>query len=287
MMAETWCGKTCADCEVRAEQKCPGCMYGPGRRLGGSCEIYRCCATKGHETCLTCTQHSSCGTYRRRLRMPEERRRQLEREAAEQMKMAQRAPIFGKWLWILFWLVVPSEIAGLMTNDTVAELLPGLYLAGRITGIVCSVAYALILLKLSEEEYRYRTAAICHLVNAAVSTLIVILGADGETWTLVLSLPVMALSLVAVYQEFMAHAAVLDGFDDAQAEQWRNLWNWYLGLSAATVLCLLLIVIVPVIGALAVLAAGIAMVVVEIMQMVYLYRTAQLFRRYPTETVPL
>lgn len=287
MMAETWCGKTCTDCEVRAKQECPGCMAGPGRRFGGSCGIYRCCASKGHETCLTCTQHSNCGTYRGRLRMPEERRKQLEREAAVRMKMAQSAPFFGKWLWILFWLVVPSEIAGLMTNDTVADWFPSLYLPGLILQIICSLVYGLVLLQLAKEEPYYRAAGICSLIATALSGLTLLLGEGWEALSVVAALPALVLSLVSDYHEFVGHAEILHGYDEDMAESWRKLWKWNIGVFAGTVGGILLVFVAPILAVIVVLVTAVVALVVSIMRLVYLYRTAQLFRRYPTETASL
>ena len=42
--------------------------------------------------------------------------------------------------------------------------------------------------------------------------------------------------------------------------------------------------ILPLLGALGIIAAAIGLVVVSIMKLVYLYRTAKIFREYPTET---
>ena len=32
----------------------------------------------------------------------------------------------GKWLWIYFWMLIPSLIVSFMTNNTIVQALPGL-----------------------------------------------------------------------------------------------------------------------------------------------------------------
>ena len=52
-MAETYCGKSCAECTKKEELNCMGCKTGPGRPFGGDCELAKCVRDKGHETCET------------------------------------------------------------------------------------------------------------------------------------------------------------------------------------------------------------------------------------------
>ena len=49
-MAETYCGKSCAECTKKEQLNCSGCKAGPGRQFGGDCELAKCVRDKGHET---------------------------------------------------------------------------------------------------------------------------------------------------------------------------------------------------------------------------------------------
>ena len=117
-MAETYCGKTCAECSSREEMNCPGCKLEPGRPITGDCPLARCCREKGHETCSTCSACGHCNTHYNRYQMPQ--RRQKERQAAleREQAIAKKAPFLGKWMWILFWLVVPSTVFSLLPLST-------------------------------------------------------------------------------------------------------------------------------------------------------------------------
>lgn len=282
-MSETYCGKSCVDCAQKEALNCPGCKAGPGRQFGCDCELAKCVRSKGHEACDTCNFKGNCGTLRSRNNMPDYRRRKREAEAQRKAAIAKRAPVLGKWLWVLFWLIVPSTIAGLMTQDSVIEFAPALYISGQILNAIVSVAYGLILMKLASEEDRYRTAGICALVAGGVSVLLAFITgtAATPTWTLLFSIPAAIVSLVGEYNEYMAHSTVLTGVDDALSEKWEKLWKWYIGLFCAMFSSLLVMIIIPLLGALVILVAAIGVIVVSILKLVYLYRTAKIFRDYP------
>jgi len=289
-MAETYCGKTCAECTQKEILNCPGCKAGPGRQYGGDCELAKCCRDKGHEVCDTCGFKGNCGTLRSRDSQPDYRKRKIEAEIRQKQAVAKRAPILGKWLWVLFWLVVPATIAGLLESNVVSEVVPvapSLLLVGQILTAVCSLAYGVILLKVSSEEDRYRTAGICALVGAGVSLLVAILtgGAEGVTWTLILTIPAAIVGFVGEYNEYMAHSAVLVGVDNDLSSKWEKLWKWYIGLFLGMFGCIIVMLIVPLLGALAVLGATIGVAVVSILKLVYLYRTAKVFREYQPDVL--
>ena len=282
-MAETYCGKTCAECTKREELNCQGCKAGPGRQFGGDCELAKCVRDKGHETCDTCGFKGNCGTLRSRESMPDYRIRKIEAEAMRKAAIAKRAPVLGKWLWFIFWLIIPSSIGSIMSHETTAKILPGLVMPGQIINAICSLTYGAILLKLGSEEDRYRTAGICALIAGGVSAVVAIItvAAEEATWTLLFTLPAAVVAMVGEYNEYMAHSAVLSGVDNELSEKWEVLWKWYIGLFLGMIGCILLMLIAPVLGAIVILGCAIGTVVVGILKLVYLYRTAKIFREYP------
>lgn len=282
-MAETYCGKNCAECAQKEILNCPGCKTGPGRQFGGDCELAQCVRHKSHETCGTCSIRANCGMLRGCESMPDHRLRRIEAEEQRKAAIAKRAPVLGKWLWLLFWLIIPSTAANLMTLETLAELAPALYKSGKILNALVLAAYAMILIRLASEEDRYRTAGICVLVSCGVSILLAVISGTAETppWTLLISIPAAVVSFVGEYNEYMAHAAVLTGVDNELAEKWEKLWKWYIGLFCVMFGSIVVIVIFPLLGAIAVMAAAIGVLVVNIAKLVYLYRTAKLFRAFP------
>lgn len=278
-MAETWCGKSCAECSKRNELNCPGCKAGPGRMFNTQCDLARCVIDKGHENCETCVHRGNCGTLRSRDFQIEYREQALKAEEGRKAALAKRAPVMGKWLWILFWIVIFANIPSLMTLDMVVEVFPGMLLAGNLLTLVFALSYGLILLKLSSEEDMYRIAGICHLISAVVSLALDIF-TNGGAWTLVISIPGLIVSMVGVYNEYMAHSAVLSGVDNDLSEKWEKLWKWEIGLLGAIIGSLLVVLILPLIGAILALGGAIGTVVVGIVKIVYLYRSATCFREY-------
>lgn len=282
-MAETFCGKSCTDCPEKEELSCPGCRTGPGRELGGACDLARCVREKGHETCFTCLNQTHCGTFQSRSRMPEYRKKKLEAQRYLEQARAARAPILGKWLWLLFWLVVPGTLASLISLEFFREAAPGLYLFGKLLNAACTLAYGLILLKLSTVDEGYRTAGLCGLIPAAVNGAIMLLtGGEAPGWTLIFSLPAAVAAVYGDYREYMTHSAVLRGIDNALADNWESLWKWFLGTYIAIFGGIFFIAVIPILGLLVALGGAVSLIVVGITQLVYLYRTAKLFREYPT-----
>mgnify|MGYP006991650937 FL=1 len=282
-MAETYCGKSCEECTKKEQLNCSGCKTGPGRQCGGECELAKCIRDKGHETCETCGFKGNCGTLRSRESMPDYRIRKIESEKMRKAAIAKRAPVLGKWLWIIFWLVIPSSIGSIMAHETTAKILPELFMPGQIINAICSLIYGAILLKLGSEEDRYRTAGICALISGASSALAAMIngGSDGATWILIFTIPAAIVAIVGEYNEYMAHSAVLSGVDNELSEKWEVLWKWYIGLFLGMFGCIIVMLILPILGAIAILGCAIGTVVVSILKLVYLYRTAKIFREYP------
>lgn len=282
-MAETYCGKNCAECAQRESLNCPGCKAGPGRQFGGDCDLAKCVRDKGHEICDTCGFKGNCGTLRGRNHMPDYRIRKIEADAMRKAAIAKRAPVLGKWLWIIFWLIIPSSIGSLMANETTAKILPGLFMSGQIISAISSLTYGAILFKLSSLEDRYRTSGICILIAGCVSAVVAMITGSGEeaTWTLLFTLPAAVVAMVGEYNEYMGHSAVLSGVDNELSEKWETLWKWYIGLFLGMFGCILLMLITPILAALALIGAAIGVLVVAILKLVYLYRTAKIFREYP------
>lgn len=202
----------------------------------------------------------------------------------ERKKIIQKSRTLGKWLWVLFWLVIPMILASVMTNESIAAWFPFLNFPGKCLNITCSAAYGVILLILSSEERHYRISGICALVAAVVSLLLINVPIGvNEAITmgaLVLTLPAAVVSLIGEYHEYMGHAEVAGDVDADLSEKWSTLWKWYMGMFAGLFGGLFVMLIIPILGLLVLLAAAIGFLVVSILKLVYLYRTANLFRRY-------
>lgn len=283
-MTDTYCGKNCSECTQKEILDCPGCKTGPGRLIGGDCELARCCRSKGHEACDTCDFKWNCDTFRGKSSQLTERKRKMEAELLRQQGVAKRAPILGKWLWPLFWLIVPAIITGIMESDVVAAIAPGVFVVGSILSVVCRLVYCAILLKVSSEEERYRTAGICGLVGFFIS-MVVQFVFGGATWTVLRMLPAAIVSTVGEYNEYMAHSVVLTGCDDVLSAKWQSLWKWYIGMILGMFGSIVIMLLIPILGALLLLGGAIGICAVSITKLVYLYKTAKTFREYQPDDI--
>ena len=166
------------------------------------------------------------------------------------------------------------------------EWMPVLYLPGQTLQIACLVIYNLVLLKMSPAERRYRTAGICGMISAGMTVVLLLIPGSGESvaWTALLAFPAAIVAFAGEYYEYTGHAEVLSGVDLILSEKWRKLWRWYVGLLIAAVAGILILFMglmafaVLIIGAVVILAAAIGILVVGILKLVYLYRTAKVFR---------
>lgn len=281
-MEGTYCGKLCEECQHKEMLLCPGCKEGPGKAWNCECELAKCCRDKGHQNCTTCSYSTSCGKLRGRNNEPEQRLRKREDEIEKKKMIEGKAVFLGKWLWILFWLIIPSTVAGIMTNENLVSVLPGLNLPGQILQVATLLLYGGVLIKIACEDERYKTAGVCCLISAGVSVLVTILSYGKETpgWTLLFTIPTMIVSLVGEYNEYSAHAEVAGDVSPELFDKWTNLWKWFIGMTLGLLGSIVLMLIIPILGLIVALVTAIGTVVVSILKLVYLYRTAKTFREY-------
>ena len=286
-MTNSYCGKNCEECTHRDLLECPGCKEGPGGTRPCQCELARCCRDKGLPHCGECTFYSACGKLPARNAIPVERLKAQEAEKEERAKLVQKSKLLGPWLWALFLLVIPSAIASFLTNHTIVQWMPSLYVPGQILNLLCAIVYSGILLRLSSESGRYRVSGICRLISAAATAALLLLPAGTEeSWAFLLLLPAAVVALVGEYFEYAGHAALTEPVSTGLSQQWERLWKWYIGMFLALMGSLVLSLLLSFVGILLALAAAIGFGVVSIIKLVYLYRTAKLFKMLPESDWP-
>lgn len=137
----------------------------------------------------------------------------------------------------------------------------------------------MILIRLSSEEACYRTAGICNLICAAVTILdLVFPEATGKFPAGALA--ILVVGVVGIYYECKAHSAVLADVYEKLSKKWMILWKGWLGVMIALFCFMILILIVPSVGMIGFLLDMIALAVVGIMKLVYLYKTADAFKAF-------
>ena len=187
-----------------------------------------------------------------------------------------RAEKLGRWLWPLFWLFIPTLIAGALSSEVLFDGEPQLMLAGTLLTAAARLAYCAILFVLGGALPLYRRAAILGAVAVAVGF---VLPDSSSPFALSLYTVVAVADAYAAYCEFSAHAKALEGVDDVLAGKWKALFYVYLiPLLAAVFLLLLAALVSLLLFTLLALAILIAELVASILKLVYLYRTARIFR---------
>ena len=186
----------------------------------------------------------------------------------------------------LLWLVVPGTIAGFLSDEALSTHWPDLALLGEILGILCSVVYGLLLLSLARVNGGYRAAGACTLFVVAAGVIVQVLGGSGDphnverSIALILTFLSGVAALVGECAECTSHAEVLEPVDMALSQRWRRLMKWYVGLFLGTFAGILVALFSQWLGLLVMTAATVGSLVVAILKLVYLWRTARTFREY-------
>ena len=172
-----------------------------------------------------------------------------------------------------------------MSDEQVLTLFPALRVPGMVLNFLCLLAYGGILLGLGSQCGRYRVAGACYLAAGVIQMLLALLSGGAELDGGLSALnsgggrPVRCIGI----SECIGHSEVLTGVDGMLAEQWRKLWWWYVAALAAILgssifFVLFVSMLGMMLGVMIVLAASVGALVVSVLKLVYLYRTASRFR---------
>lgn len=192
----------------------------------------------------------------------------------------EHAAILGKWLWILFWLIIPTVIVGILGNESIVGQDSPVYRFGTMLSVVVGIVYGVVLLQMKGVEEKYRLAGLLSIASVVLSILLEIIHFEHPILVLLTGVPAIALSLAAKYYEFYGHVAVLQDFDPEFSQKWKILWKWNCIIVVGMIVSTLLALFVLFLAALLILAFAIAAVFIAIVELVYLYQMAKLFQQY-------
>ena len=206
--------------------------------------------------------------------------------AARNQRWSEKAPFLSKWLWLLFWLVIPQGLASLLSGNVIPADYSALLLLGKIFQLIYYLGCGLVMLKLSPILSRYRTAGLCYLIGGVVTTATDLLPVSDETSTLALWISLagllgVLLLLAAEYQECMGHSELLEDLNLDLSRQWKKLWKLFIGCYAALFVSVMLLFVSALLGLFVTLAGTLGLLAGMIVKLIYLYRTAMFFRQFP------
>ena len=191
--------------------------------------------------------------------------------------IVSRAPLMAKWLMTMFW----ANIAHIIINFIKIESSVVYTTIQNILIAICSLVICLSLFKMRGEDERYGRAALFQLIPLVINLIPTLVMDSYNTlvWLSVLvSLIAAVLTLLAAYNEFHAHSCIVGGLDCELGDRWQKLWVWQIIGIAGTFVSLLLTTIAAGLGAVLVLIVAIYVLVIQIIYLVTLYRSAKAYR---------
>ena len=196
--------------------------------------------------------------------------------------IVSRAPLMAKWLMTMFW----ANIAQIIINFIKIESSVVYTTIQNILIAICVLLICLSLFKMRGEDERYGRAALFQLIPLVINLIPTLVMDSYNTlvWLSVLvSLIAAVLTLLATYNEFHAHSCIVGGLDCELGDRWQKLWVWQIIGIAGTFVSLLLTVLAAGLGAVLVLIVAIYVLVIQIIYLVTIYRSAKAYRAVAEE----
>ncbi len=270
---ETYCGKSCEKCTYKTELACPGCKEGPGRAGSGDCKIGKCCREKGHAVCEGCDFKQRCGHWIMKDTAPKARMEEAKEAEEKETEFNRLAAVYGKWLWRLFWVRIAAEILGLF------GMLEALELFSSLACTACGIAGLIFYKRMASVNEYYKLAARWGMILTILNGVNDVLPESQTILKLVYTLILIVPGLIASYYKYVAFEETAKPTDYVLAQNWKNIWSWNIGLLIATPVAAGVAVLFPMaVTVLLVYATLIAQLVVSILEFVYLYQMAKLYR---------
>ena len=213
------------------------------------------------------------------------------------------APLLHTGFARLFWLGIASMLVNLLSNTLrLGERIPALRVPLGLAAFVVGVLMIIVLWRMADAVPRFRKAALWSIVPLAASPLLAWVDFSdmtrplGETDIGAVSAALIALlavvlgvDIAARYQKLTACAEAFNGSDEIFAGKWLVLRTWTVVLVVLFGACLILMLMLTVsqgmyfivFGSTPLLliaaAAAVGMAVLSVIELVYLYRAADLF----------
>lgn len=211
-------------------------------------------------------------------------RAQAEEKSKEKFQQLRRdSRLLGRWLYVAFWLVIVSTIV----NAAVALLgVNGdIQLYTNVASIVVGIMNALIFLKIATSSEWFRLAGIFGIAGTLLSAIMLFV--TTQLLVALCTLAATVCSFVYEYQQFMGYIEVTEEIDNTLSQKWSKLWLFYmicLGAAIGAVVLALLGSVLAALASLLALVSALGAIPIAVIKVVYLYRSAIIFRRYAQNT---
>lgn len=312
-MGNSYCGKDCDDCLDKAEVGCPGCKSGPGKESGALCEIANCCNGKLRESCSTCALNASCGLFAERETMMQKWSGNRSSASVgtltsdstmgvtdsaygEQRSRARdrhNAPLLRTSLLAIFWLFLLGGTGNVLSNENLFGSIPGIIVLGSLLNLGASIAQAVLMIRLGQEEDAYKIAGICMLVATGLAFVgggitgyfgVVMKfsslksGGIGLVFGILLVLAAVVLEVIGGYQFLVANARVVERRDAALSERWYVMSKLFFVVLGGIIVVPILMFLLKLFGIILAFLYIVGVLAFGVCEYVFLYQTANRFR---------
>lgn len=212
----------------------------------------------------------------------------------------------GKWLWIIFWMTIAvTVISLLLDNGIAAKYIPGNVLIDKIIAGVFLLTRAIIIYKLFPMQKKYQISGILGILAVVMFAVESIVFIDGkyDAWSLIVTIPALIIYVISGIMEMKAHSLVLEEVNDKMSRRWNISKNLYIGGLISFIIGVLIIlllnlitgsssfnfdnfqnVMVMLVISMILIFVGTALIlVVNILQIVYIFLTAKFLKNNYTE----
>ena len=212
----------------------------------------------------------------------------------------------GKWLWIIFWMTIAVTVISLLLDNGIAtKYIPGNVLIDKIIAGVFLLTRAIIIYKLFPMQKKYQISGILGILAVVMFAVESIVFIDGkyDAWSLIVTIPALIIYVISGIMEMKAHSLVLEEVNDKMSRRWNISKNLYIGGLISFIIGVLIIlllnlitgsssfnfdnfqnVMVMLVISMILIFVGTALIlVVNILQIVYIFLTAKFLKKNYTE----
>lgn len=216
----------------------------------------------------------------------------MKKEIAEQK--VKNAGLLGKWVTVMFWFQIVAIAADVLSGDAMEGFVPVVYYFGVLLGYVLLIANSVILIRLKSVEDWFGKAGVCYLVSGAGGVLVALLRlSKAEALATLLMILFMILQIRGNYDECTGYEVVLRDVDFTLSGRWALQWKLEIACAIGVIVGTMVVGIgailtagfVTLCGSIVMILSAVGGFVLGILRLIYLYRTAEIFRNYKPENV--
>lgn len=191
--------------------------------------------------------------------------------------------VLSKYLRLLLWFEIPRLIGILMTSGLVNPISYVQLDAGHLIMLGATIGYVFCLLKLSGVSDRYKYVAWISIALELIKWIptFVLDPLRGYMFQYIALWLTYLLNAWGIYLELNAHMDALYRVDVVLSEKWHDLSVLFLILYGVQFACEILygdIALLRMIAEVGMWIVPIALLVTNVLKLIYLYKTAKLFR---------